>query len=492
MSSPRKKWSDNSWIKQGNKTSSSLDNTNPTARYVASHRRKKFSDGDWIKRRTSSRERSDRRLNLDATAPPRLADISTLDSTVETVESSRDGSSTGNDDPVFVVPIRNKPKPKPTEEAPSESKHTSRSSKYSSEKKERPKVRKTKELPSLEPEAEDEKAAKSSKSPDKKEKKKSKKSKEDPEAAEVSSEKSGRSRRSARTKSPVERKRSKSKSRSGRKIRSKYLESTTPEAEDPTTTTTKDSSVDYLKHRKALKKTKEKSSTSAFPKEEADKDSGNFFKNRKELKKTKEKPSSSDSPNEEVDKDSGTYLKHRKELKKAKKKSKEVESSTFSKAKDAGDNYLNLRKDLKKTKTKITTATSMIYPKASAEGSKPETAKAAPTTKKKASGKSSCKTVLVLISSYTTTLEQRSNQERALTILKGLKLGDDAMEVVDGARPDNKDRRNELFGVSGTRAQYPQFFMVCGKSGQTEFLADWDGFEAMNDAGTLEGTLMAP
>ena len=33
-------------------------------------------------------------------------------------------------------------------------------------------------------------------------------------------------------------------------------------------------------------------------------------------------------------------------------------------------------------------------------------------------------------------------------------------EVIDGASVDNKDRRNELFGISGVRGNYPQVFAV--------------------------------
>jgi len=94
------------------------------------------------------------------------------------------------------------------------------------------------------------------------------------------------------------------------------------------------------------------------------------------------------------------------------------------------------------------------------------------------------KKLLVLISSYSPNIQQKTNQERAFTIIKGLKIGDDKMETIDGAVAANREKRNELFGLSGIRAKYPQFFLVDGDT--TTFLADWDGFEAMNEMGTLK------
>jgi hypothetical protein len=94
------------------------------------------------------------------------------------------------------------------------------------------------------------------------------------------------------------------------------------------------------------------------------------------------------------------------------------------------------------------------------------------------------KKLLVLISSYSPNIQQKTNQDRAFTIIKGLKIGDDQIETIDGAVAANREKRNELFGLSGIRAKYPQFFLVDG--GTTKFLADWDGFEAMNEMGTLK------
>ena len=61
-------------------------------------------------------------------------------------------------------------------------------------------------------------------------------------------------------------------------------------------------------------------------------------------------------------------------------------------------------------------------------------------------------------------------------------------DTVDGADPSNKDRRNELFGISGRRGAYPQFFLVHGST--TTFWGDWDRLESCNEDGTLETELI--
>lgn len=104
------------------------------------------------------------------------------------------------------------------------------------------------------------------------------------------------------------------------------------------------------------------------------------------------------------------------------------------------------------------------------------------------------KKLLVLISSFSGNLQQRSHQDRALTILKGLNVRNDQMVTVDGAKPENREKRSALFGVSGIRAKYPQFFLVDAAAGDNgsatlTFLADWDGFESMNEIGTLKESM---
>ncbi|KAG7341508.1 hypothetical protein IV203_023460 [Nitzschia inconspicua] len=92
--------------------------------------------------------------------------------------------------------------------------------------------------------------------------------------------------------------------------------------------------------------------------------------------------------------------------------------------------------------------------------------------------------LIMLMSTMSGRQDQKTAQDRALTILRGLQVGPDKMELIDGADPRNKERRNQLFEISGIRAQYPQFFLV-DRKGKMEFLGDWDSFEMMHDSGHL-------
>jgi hypothetical protein len=92
------------------------------------------------------------------------------------------------------------------------------------------------------------------------------------------------------------------------------------------------------------------------------------------------------------------------------------------------------------------------------------------------------KKLLVLISNSSGQRQQVANQDRALTVLKAQDIDP---ELVDGSDPSQRDRRNELFGISGNRGKYPQFFLVEGSGGTTSFLGLFEDIEAMNDSRTL-------
>jgi hypothetical protein len=94
------------------------------------------------------------------------------------------------------------------------------------------------------------------------------------------------------------------------------------------------------------------------------------------------------------------------------------------------------------------------------------------------------KKLLVLISNQSGSRQQLANQDRALTLLLAQGI---EPELLDGSDPTSKDRRNELFGISGIRANYPQFFILQGET--TTFLGSFDTVESMNDSGTLAGIL---
>jgi hypothetical protein len=96
-------------------------------------------------------------------------------------------------------------------------------------------------------------------------------------------------------------------------------------------------------------------------------------------------------------------------------------------------------------------------------------------------------TLLVLISSMSGMLAQSTNQKRATAMLEIYNL---EPQYLDGADPVHKERRNELFGISGIRGNYPQFFLVDEKSGTT-FLGDFATIQSMHDSEML-GEVLQP
>jgi hypothetical protein len=105
-------------------------------------------------------------------------------------------------------------------------------------------------------------------------------------------------------------------------------------------------------------------------------------------------------------------------------------------------------------------------------------------TQEKTSEKVILGELLVLISGQALKREVLANTEMAFTILTANKI---PYVVLEGGDPSNKDRRNELFDLSGLRGQYPQFFLVNGET--TTFYGDWDHFQSANDNGTLKSEL---
>eukprot|EP00939_MAST-03C_sp_MAST-3C-sp1_P001725 g1725.t1 len=75
-----------------------------------------------------------------------------------------------------------------------------------------------------------------------------------------------------------------------------------------------------------------------------------------------------------------------------------------------------------------------------------------------------------------------SNQNMAKIILDGFQV---RYELVDGALPEYKDRRNELFAISGKRGVYPQLFI------DDKYIGSHAEIEDLNETGELQ-TLLGP
>ena len=73
-------------------------------------------------------------------------------------------------------------------------------------------------------------------------------------------------------------------------------------------------------------------------------------------------------------------------------------------------------------------------------------------------------TMLVLISSMSLDRNVQQQQDRAMTLLRAKGI---SFETIDGAQAVNKERRNDLFAMSGLRGKYPQFFLVQPHQAQT-------------------------
>eukprot|EP00977_Amphora_coffeiformis_P009109 scaffold2069_cov187-Amphora_coffeaeformis.AAC.26 len=88
--------------------------------------------------------------------------------------------------------------------------------------------------------------------------------------------------------------------------------------------------------------------------------------------------------------------------------------------------------------------------------------------------------LLILISGQSLSRGQASTRQQISTILNAHGI---PFEEIDGSVLSVRDRRNELFKISGLWAQYPQFFIR--ENGQTAFWGTWDTLQQCNDAGKL-------
>ena len=95
------------------------------------------------------------------------------------------------------------------------------------------------------------------------------------------------------------------------------------------------------------------------------------------------------------------------------------------------------------------------------------------------------KKLLMLLSNQSGNRQQVADQDRAQTLFKVRQID---TQLLDGSDPTNKPRRDELFRISGIRANYPQFFLVGDTI--TTFLGNFDVIESMNDVGTLTNDIL--
>lgn len=93
------------------------------------------------------------------------------------------------------------------------------------------------------------------------------------------------------------------------------------------------------------------------------------------------------------------------------------------------------------------------------------------------------KSMIVLLSKVSGNYTQKSNQERALGMLASNRI---RPEIVDASDPSTVAFRNRLFGISGVRGNYPQFFLKHVETGEFSYVGNFNTIEGVNDQGPLE------
>jgi len=99
------------------------------------------------------------------------------------------------------------------------------------------------------------------------------------------------------------------------------------------------------------------------------------------------------------------------------------------------------------------------------------------------------RTLVVLVSNGVNCRKQASRQRNTFNILAARRT---PCDVVDGMDPKQRAVRDSLFEISGTRGNYPQFFVYNHHDYVTEFLGDYELIERLNETDALpEDVLVA-
>lgn len=89
---------------------------------------------------------------------------------------------------------------------------------------------------------------------------------------------------------------------------------------------------------------------------------------------------------------------------------------------------------------------------------------------------------VALLTEYSGILRQRTEQERAMSILLARNISN--VVKIDGSSEENKDVRNMLFEISGKKGKYPQFFLQKDQN-VIVYLGDFEWLQYMNDIGSM-------
>lgn len=100
---------------------------------------------------------------------------------------------------------------------------------------------------------------------------------------------------------------------------------------------------------------------------------------------------------------------------------------------------------------------------------------------------SEAKKLIVLVSNGCHDRTQSSNQEKAQSWFLSRKV---PMIIVDGMDANQREKRNELFEISGIRGNYPQFFFE-DKEGSISFFGSFEKIEQLNETSGLPAEVLA-
>lgn len=89
--------------------------------------------------------------------------------------------------------------------------------------------------------------------------------------------------------------------------------------------------------------------------------------------------------------------------------------------------------------------------------------------------------MIALISNGVSDRTQRDHQGRAFSILLSKRI---PYVTVDGMDPEQRERRNELFQISGIRGQYPQYFFQYPDQ-TISFLGGFETLDNLNETTTM-------
>ena len=86
--------------------------------------------------------------------------------------------------------------------------------------------------------------------------------------------------------------------------------------------------------------------------------------------------------------------------------------------------------------------------------------------------------IMVLLSTTTGSRRQSTQQERAISMLEALEI---PFETLNCTLPENKERRDNYFELSGIRGDFPQFFLRHGSEETPTFLGQFEDIEGINE-----------